>query len=490
MPTGASASGLATALQEVKSELGQPPKAAARNASLGVSPLRDPDAVGDCERRSQHSALTIPPKLAPNYAACCPAASAGGVSILGLQKKYRELNSVFETLASRDRSMADLLGDGPEDTAHQDGPVTKINFVDFAKPLTPLPEDMALKTDSDANKFAMLVWRMLDACESGSTGGDAMRQAEVMAAAANDAFSINMPKQLFEHCLGLTFAIMNHGVESYIQRGDPDVGEQVFRLLATKWRTLFVMTDEMLGIPAELRKLAINACDGLQKYLKSESNAGRGFFQSGHVFKFVNWGKPAKKRPASVPNGLTAKRQKGASAAATAAPVAVSAGGSDDTQVKQMKKTISSALCRAVKATTHGERSKPYTTIEVPVPQPQLVPAVFGSPAPKKLHFDSARGLLEWLPDLPSTVHPVKHNLNTWSLPGQSVSVYVWAGFLSADVTWIKGKSAIKLKVRTQMIGSGKPQASRGGEKMFDGYVECSSAAALKQWVEDKEMEM
>ena len=68
--------------------------------------------------------------------------------------------------------------------------------------------------------------------------------------------------------------------------------------------------------------------------------------------------------------------------------------------------------------------------------------------------------------------------------------MYVWAGFISAEATWIKSKSAIKLKVRTQMIGSGKPQASRGGDKMFDGYVECSGATALKQWVEDKEMEM
>eukprot|EP01043_Picozoa_sp_COSAG02_P073733 COSAG02_NODE_14459_length_1269_cov_1.141880_2_plen_341_part_01 len=341
------------------------------------------------------------------------------MSILGLQKKYRELNRVFETLASRDRSMANLLGDGSENSVPQSGPVTKINFVDFAKPLTPLPEDLALKTASDANKFAMLVWKMLDACESGGTGGDAMRQAEVMTAAANDAFNTNTPKQLFEHCLGLTFAIMNHGIESYIQRGDPDVGEQVFRLLATKWRTLFVMTDEMLGISVELRKLAINACDGLEKYLKSVSNAGRGFFQSGQVFKFVNWGKPTKKRPTSVPNSSTAKRQKGATAAtatAAATPAAVSAGGSDDAQVKQLKKTISSALCRAVKRTTHGERSKPYTTIEVPVSQPQLAPVIFGSSTPKKLHFDSARGLLGWLPDLPKTVHPVKHNLKTWSL--------------------------------------------------------------------------
>ena len=60
----------------------------------------------------------------------------------------------------------------------------------------------------------------------------------------------------------------------------------------------------------------------------------------------------------------------------------------------------------------------------------------------------------------------------------------------NCHVTWIKSQSAITLKVRTQMIGPGKPQASRGGAKMFDGHVERADAAARKRWIEDKEMEM
>ena len=68
--------------------------------------------------------------------------------------------------------------------------------------------------------------------------------------------------------------------------------------------------------------------------------------------------------------------------------------------------------------------------------------------------------------------------------------VYVWAGWASAEATFVKGKQLIKLKVKTQMVGSGRPQAIRGGEAAYDGYVECADdAAALKRWIRDKEME-
>ena len=45
------------------------------------------------------------------------------------------------------------------------------------------------------------------------------------------------------------------------------------------------------------------------------------------------------------------------------------------------------------------------------------------------------------------------------------------------------------MQVKTQMVGSGIPRAARGGDAAFDGYVDCASAAELKQWVEAKEME-
>ena len=97
--------------------------------------------------------------------------AAAGVSILGLEKRYHRLHGVYNGLLEREQSVASMLSDLDNDTAGvADGPCTRISVVDFAEELQPLPDDLPLATDSDANKFAMLVWRMLSACESGSVG--------------------------------------------------------------------------------------------------------------------------------------------------------------------------------------------------------------------------------------------------------------------------------------------------------------------------------
>ena len=193
MATASAAAGLASALQDTKQELGE------ERASLGVSPLKEPEAKAR-------------------------------VSILGLQKIYPQLSDAFNKLASRDADFQDMMGDDepvdkPTASAKE---VTKINFIDFAAPLQPLPASVPLATDSAANKFLFLVWKLLDACESGGVGGDACRQADVLGAATDDA--INEPKDPasgFQLLLGLTLAISNHGIGSFIERGDPDIGAQV-----------------------------------------------------------------------------------------------------------------------------------------------------------------------------------------------------------------------------------------------------------------------
>ena len=90
--------------------------------------------------------------------------SAGSpVYILGLEKEYENLHRVYSQLEHRERDLDETLGTtGTARNQHE------ISGVDFSLELTPLPPDMLMKTDSEANKFAMLVWRMLDACESGS----------------------------------------------------------------------------------------------------------------------------------------------------------------------------------------------------------------------------------------------------------------------------------------------------------------------------------
>ena len=87
-------------------------------------------------------------------------------------------------------------------------------------------------------------------------------------------------------------------------------------------------------------------------------------------------------------------------------------------------------------------------------------------------------------------MHPVANSIKTWGPVGGRFAVYVWAGFLSADASYVKGKGVMKLKVKTQMVGSGKPTAFTDGAAHYDGYVACgASAPALKEWIEDKEME-
>ena len=194
------------------------------------------------------------------------------VTICGLERQYRHLNEVYLALAHREQTVLEDI-DG---TAAATGPCTKICGVDFEQELTPLPDDIPVCTDSDTNKFAMLCWCMLSACESGSVGGDACRMEEVLFAAADDAREQTAPGRQFEHLLGLTLAISNHGVESWIMRGDPHNGAVLFKTLGELWERQLGASNEgrrrtktSAGISPELRKFAIRACSGLQSYLKS-----------------------------------------------------------------------------------------------------------------------------------------------------------------------------------------------------------------------------
>ena len=142
---------------------------------------------------------------------------------------------------------------------------------------------------------------------------------------------------------------------------------------------------------------------------------------------------------------------------------------SEDAQLRKLRATISKQLAQAAKRTVHSERNKPLTTVEVPA-TPALASLLFNGPTRNtdvvaKRHFPSAAFLLEWLPELPKTLHPVSNKVSSWG----GGKVYVWAGWASAEATFVKGKQLIKLKVKTQMVGSGRPQAIRGGEAAYDG---------------------
>ena len=102
-------------------------------------------------------------------------------------------------------------------------PKAKIMGVDFGEEV-PAPDTELFGVDrSDFDVPGALVCMLLSACESGSTGGDACRQGNVMAAAIDDVAAMN-PKRtsvscMFQHVAGITWAFMQHGLRAFVERG-------------------------------------------------------------------------------------------------------------------------------------------------------------------------------------------------------------------------------------------------------------------------------
>ena len=106
---------------------------------------------------------------------------APNVSILGLHLRYPHLRPVYAILEAGEKGTREMMREDGH-TGDLDEVVHEISGVNFAEDLTPLIDE-PITTNSDTNKFAMLVWRMLDACQSGGMGGDACRMDDVLDAA-------------------------------------------------------------------------------------------------------------------------------------------------------------------------------------------------------------------------------------------------------------------------------------------------------------------
>ena len=166
---------------------------------------------------------------------------------------------------------------------------------------------MPFKAESTTYLFSVLVQNMLNACDSGSCGGNACRIETVLCAALNDTmalqyFRMNDFSKSFEHLLGLTCAIQCHGVEEWITRGDPYFGEQCFKHLGDAWKKMLGKPAAELeagGVSKVLRDYAITVCGGLQRYLKSFGGADwRGTGANVYKFNYV-----VKKRGAASAGG-------------------------------------------------------------------------------------------------------------------------------------------------------------------------------------------
>ena len=184
------------------------------------------------------------------------------VSILGLEKQYDRLNDVYLSFSRR---QLDISATTPVD---EDGRCSVIWVQDFKTPLTPrLAEDFPYITNSDTNKYTMLVWWMLIASESGSRGGDACRQRSVLNAALYDALPIQHQGRRFEHLIGLVGAIVEHKIKSFVLRsGDPDDDQLFFTHLDDELKRLF-QEKTIEGISPGLRQFGINDCHSLQVLL-------------------------------------------------------------------------------------------------------------------------------------------------------------------------------------------------------------------------------
>ena len=171
----------------------------------------------------------------------------------GWESHYPDLAAAFQELRDREEGWREDCDGG------------WINSIDFNKPLqnsARLPEEI--------NRFAVFVWQMLGACESGSVGGDACRQSGVLAAAVSDALDFRTKGGRFQHLLGVCLAILNHGAQYWLERGDPGLGNEIISSIGNEWKKLFAAPESALaaeGIDAELRQTAIDLCEGLRKYL-------------------------------------------------------------------------------------------------------------------------------------------------------------------------------------------------------------------------------
>ena len=196
-----------------------------------------------------------------------------GVSLLGFETQYEELNKEYLALSHRELDIHEDCGDGKPKPVTSDGRCIKISGVDFAAELEPVPEGALVQNESDVMKYAMLVWRLLDACESGGVGGDACRQRGVIYAAVNDAMAKLVPSQRFEHLLGCVVAFSNHGLRSFVLRSYAEEDQRVFSALGGAFKKLFKM-KAIEGVSSDLRGLAIEWCRCLQRHLKSYGGKG------------------------------------------------------------------------------------------------------------------------------------------------------------------------------------------------------------------------
>jgi len=196
--------------------------------------------------------------------------------------------------------------------------------------------------------------------------------------------------------------------------------------------------------------------------------------QFGQDMKFP-WDKaPAQKKVNPAPKTPSApQKSKSVPMATVSSPAGV--------DVSALRAKIAKQLVSLVKKAEHRERNKASSDLLLPITEAQarvLLPGL------TKKSLNTPSQVLEFLPELPKTVHPVKNRLKTL-MPGGGI--YAWAGYSSLDVTYVKKGSNLKLKLKTLYIGSGDPKKCALN---YDGYLACGSDKEIQNWTLQKSMEL
>ena len=186
------------------------------------------------------------------------------LDIVAEKSRYPGLFQAYVKLSDRERSFSESSGE-PVPTDY----CTKISGVDFKIPLKPLDDRLPFQTDSTINKFCNFLRDMLDACDSGSIGGNACRMNDVLESAIDDLLSFSDRQERIECLLGLTIAVCNHGMHDFFNRFDPDHGRLLFKIVTDEWKKFTDGDRNRYNLSNDVEKFALMWSKNMQKMLKS-----------------------------------------------------------------------------------------------------------------------------------------------------------------------------------------------------------------------------
>ena len=119
------------------------------------------------------------------------------LSLSTVKSRYQQLFCEYKKLEDREKQLKEEIGE-----SITPGWIACTNFNEALDDNS----NSAMKTNSDANKFCMFLWKCLEASETGSISGDACRQFDILNSALDDTLSLSSTATKFEHLLGWTSA--------------------------------------------------------------------------------------------------------------------------------------------------------------------------------------------------------------------------------------------------------------------------------------------